>query len=53
MDSIEPELPDPPACLMLGLVGDLRTRFTFPHPVTGAMRPPSKAVDVARQSTYA
>jgi hypothetical protein len=28
----EPDLPEAPACPLLGLAVDPRTRFTFPHP---------------------
>jgi hypothetical protein len=49
----EPDLPDAPACPLLGLAADPRTRFTFPHAghrCHAAHRP--STVDLARQSSY-
>ncbi len=45
--------PDPQACPLLGLVGDSRTHYTFPHPGhrCHAGRSPGR-VDLARQSSY-
>ncbi len=45
--------PDPQACPLLGLAGDSRTHYTFPHPGhrCHADRSPGK-VDLARQSSY-
>ncbi len=31
MTDVKPELPDPPACPLLGLVADPATHFSFPH----------------------
>jgi LysM repeat protein len=53
MARAEPDPPDAPACPLLGLVGDPRTHFTFPHPghrCHAAHRPIT--VDLARQSSY-
>jgi len=49
----EPDPPDAPACPLLGLAVDARTRFTFPHPGhrCHATRRPGTA-DLARQSRY-
>ena len=49
----ELDLPDAPACPLLGLAGDPRTHFTFPHPGhrCHAMRSPG-SIDARRQSTY-
>jgi LysM repeat protein len=49
----EPNLPDPPACPLLGLAADPRTRFTFAHPDhrCHATRRPS-TTDLARQSRF-
>jgi len=49
----ELDLHDAPACPLLGLAADPRTRFTFPHPghrCHAARRP--KTIDLARQSSY-
>ncbi len=47
------DLPDPQSCSLLGLAGDSRTHYTFPHPGhrCHAGRHPGK-VDLARQSNY-
>jgi hypothetical protein len=49
----ELDWPDAPACPLLGLAGDPRTHFTFPHPGhrCHALRSPG-SIDTARQSTY-
>jgi|GEM_PF-1898709 hypothetical protein len=32
MPAVEREVPDAPACPLLGIAADRRTRYTFPHP---------------------
>ena len=53
MTTREPDLNDAPACLLVGLAGDPRTHFTFPHPGhrCHAMRSPG-TIDAVRQAKY-
>ena len=49
----EPDLPDAPACPLLGLAVDPRTRFTYPHPGHRCHASYKlKTIDLARQSSY-
>ena len=53
MTDVKPELPDPPACPLLGLVADSATHFSFPHAGhrCRATRTPS-TIDLPHQTRY-
>jgi hypothetical protein len=53
MVSSEPEVPDSPACPLLGLAADRRTHFTYPHPGQRCFaRNRPDTTDAGRQAMY-
>ncbi len=53
MGTLEGEIPDPPACTLLGLVDDPRSHFTYPHQAHRCFASKSaQTTDLRRQQVF-